>query len=335
MNILFTSVGRRSYLVRYFKNALKDKGEIHVINSDIHSPAFQFADKATVSPLIYSQDYIPFLMQYCRDNSIRAIISLFDIDLPILSANKNILKKIGVNVIVADYQFVNICEDKWKTREFLAKYDILYPKTYLTLNSAQDAIISGEVHFPVIIKPRWGMGSIGLYEAKNNTELVVLYKKAKEDIIKSYLKYESNNDLEHSVIIQEKIEGQELGLDVINDLKGDYILTSVKKKISMRAGETDCAVTIEDSKAEKIGKYIATLSKHPANLDIDLIVNDSGYYVLEMNPRFGGGFPFSYIAGVDLPKAIIRWLLGENVNKKELTPQIGIMGQKDIEMVKI
>ena len=53
MNILFTSVGRRSYLVQYFKGVLGDSGEVHVANSSPVSPAFLVADKSVVTPLIY------------------------------------------------------------------------------------------------------------------------------------------------------------------------------------------------------------------------------------------------------------------------------------------
>ncbi|MGN0028110.1 MAG: carbamoyl phosphate synthase-like protein, partial [Clostridium sp.] len=77
MNILITSVGRRSYLVNYFKEALGEKGEIHVANSSSVSPAFQYADKSVVTPLIYDDNYIPFLKKYCIENNIDAIISLF------------------------------------------------------------------------------------------------------------------------------------------------------------------------------------------------------------------------------------------------------------------
>lgn len=40
MNILFTSVGRRTYLVEYFKEALNGCDEVHVANSDENSPSF-------------------------------------------------------------------------------------------------------------------------------------------------------------------------------------------------------------------------------------------------------------------------------------------------------
>lgn len=335
MNILLTSVGRRSYLVKYFKDALGSNGTIHVMNSDPVSPAFLKADKATVSPLIYSKNYIPFLIEYCRVNKIKAIVSCFDIDLPILARNKKKLRDNGVTVIVADEWFVDICNDKWKTYKFLKNNRFNVPKTYLGEASIKNAIRMEEICFPIMIKPRWGMGSIAIYEADDMAELMVLFNKTKRKIMNSYLKYESRGYIDDCVIFQEKLIGQEWGMDVINDLNGNYQNCIVKKKYYMRAGETDSAITIEAKKAVDIGRKISEISRHPANLDVDLFVNNNQYYILEMNARFGGGYPFSHLAGVNLPSAIVQWLLGKKVDKKVLTAQYGVRGQKDIEIVKI
>jgi carbamoyl-phosphate synthase large subunit len=333
MNILLTSVGRRSYLVNYFKKALNGDGEVHVMNSSKISPAFLVADKATVSPLIYDKDYIPFLVDYCKGNHIKAIISCLDIDLPILARNKEKFNQIGTKVVVADPDFIEACNDKWKTYQFLTANGFLAPKTYVSLSDAEIAIQNGALHFPVMIKPRWGMGSIAVYEAETEEELKVLYEKTKRKLSTTYLKYESAADMDAAVLIQEKIDGQEYGLDIMNDLNGSYMNTSVKMKYAMRSGETDCAITVDDPKARVIGKKISGLSHHPGNLDCDVFVADGEYYVLEMNARFGGGYPFSHIAGVDLPKAIVMWLKGEEVPIGLLEPRIGVMGQKDITMV--
>ena len=81
MNILLTSAGRRGYLVEYFKKALEGIGEVHVGNSTPVSPSFYYADHAVVTPLIYDEAYIPFLLDYCKKNHIDAVLSLFDVDL--------------------------------------------------------------------------------------------------------------------------------------------------------------------------------------------------------------------------------------------------------------
>lgn len=335
MNILLTSVGRRSYMVEYFKEALIGEGEVHVMNSSKLSPAFCVADKATVSPLIYDEDYIPFLLKYCTENQIKAVISLFDIDLPILSKNKNKFDKIGTKVIVADYDFVEICNDKWKTYDFLISNGFLAPKTYLKVEDVLKDMNQGILNYPLMVKPRWGMGSIAVYEADNESELKIFYDKVKRNIQKSYLKYESLKNIEESVIIQEKLEGQEYGMDVMNDLNGNFVSTSVKIKYAMRSGETDCAITTENNDIADLGRRLSGLSKHPANLDVDIFLVDETPYVLEMNARFGGGYPFSHIAGVNLPESIVKWLKDGTVSSKELTPEIGVKAQKDIQMVRL
>lgn len=335
MNILLTSVGRRSYLVKYFKMAIGENGEVHVSNSSDKTPSFKVADKFVVTPLIYDPNYIPFLLSYCKKNKIDILISLFDIDLPILSKKKSLFSEIGVNVIISDKEVINICNDKLRTNEFLQKNKFYVPKTYLSLENVLLDLNQKEIEYPLIIKPRWGMGSIGVLQADNEDELKIFYKKSLNQIKDSYLKYESNEYLDESIIIQEKLNGQEYGLDVINDLSGNYQNTIVKIKHAMRSGETDCAEVVENNLLENIGKRISEKLKHIGNLDVDVFLVDDKAYILEMNARFGGGYPFSHIAGVNLPKAIIQWLNGEEVAENTLIGEYGVIAHKDIEIVTI
>lgn len=329
LNILLTSVGRRGYLIDYFKKALNGLGKVHASNSQ-YTASFQYADQHFISPLIYDDNYIEFLIAYCKKNNITVIISLFDIDLYILALNKETFEKEGIKVIVSDKEFVKICNDKWLTYQYLNDIDILTPKTFLSIEEAIDAVSSGIINYPLIVKPRWGMGSLEIYSADNETELIVLYNKIKHNILKSYLKYESNQDLDKSVIIQEKIIGEEYGCDVINDLNGHYQSTVIRRKIAMRAGETDSAIIIKNDNILNLTQKLSKYTKHIANLDIDILQKDDTYYLLEMNARFGGGYPFSHAAGVDLPLAIINWVEDKKVDPKILKPKTGLMFQKDI-----
>lgn len=335
MNILFTSVGRRSYLVKYFKDALENRGKVYVANSSESSSAFQVADNAVVTPLIYDDNYIPFLLDYCKKNNIKALISLFDVDLPVLARNKKKFADIGVIVVVSEPEVIDVCNDKWKTYQFLQENGFNEPQTFNRLEEAIEAISQGKVCYPLMIKPRWGMGSIAVFEAENEEELRVFYKKTKRNIQQTYLKYESAANFEESVLIQEKLEGQEYGLDVINDLNGYYQTTICKMKYAMRSGETDCAVTIESSALRGIGEKLSSILHHVGNLDVDVFMMNDQPYVLEMNARFGGGYPFSHMAGVNLPKAIIGWLLEEKVEPRLLKERINIMSHKDISLVRL
>lgn len=333
LNILFTSVGRRTYLVQYFKDALAGRGKIFVTNSSNISPAFQVADHSVVSPLIYDKDYIPFLLDYCIKNDIRAIIPLFDLDLPILSKNKLKFEKENIRIIVSDPNIVDICNDKWKTYLFLSQNGFNTPKTFLSIDETLSALKGKLIKYPVIVKPRWGMGSISVYEAENEAEIRIFYEVTKRNISKTYLKYESSENLKQCVILQEKLEGTEYGLDIINNLKGEYQTTICKHKFAMRSGETDCAITIDSACLLNLGSNLSKSLHHIGNLDCDVFLLDDKPYILEMNARFGGGYPFSHMAGVNLPLAMVKWLREEDVPIGLLTPKIGVTSQKDISMV--
>lgn len=333
LNILLTSAGRRGYLVEYFKKALGDRGEVHVGNSDALAPSFFYADKYVVTPLIYDDNYIPFLLNYCLKNSIKIVISLFDVDLMILAKNKELFKSNGIEVIVSNELVIDICNDKWNTYNFAREHNIGMPHTFLSCKTALQAIEEKMISFPVVVKPRWGMGSIGIYFAENEQELCVFYEKVKRDIFKSYLRYESVSDSENCVLIQEYIEGKEYGLDIINDLNGNNRAIIVREKLGMRSGETDSAKVVINEKIKDFGRLIGEKLSHIGNLDLDIMVRDENMYLIEMNARFGGGYPYSHCSGVDLPKAIVKWVIGENLDDELVIKEFDRIYQKDINMI--
>lgn len=333
MNVLLTSAGRRTYMVEYFKQILKGKGSVHASNSSF-SPALNIADDFVITPFIYSEDYIPFLLQYVEDNNINVIISLFDIDLPILAKNIDLFKKIGAAVIVSNYEITQICNDKWKSYKFLKENKFNTPLTYIDYKEAKSDIANGILNFPVIVKPRWGMGSIGIFKALNKNELKVFFKKVKREIKDSYLQFESESNIDQAVIIQECIIGQEYGLDIFNDLNGKYLKTFVKKKIAMRSGETDISLTEDHNRFQELGKELSEKLGHIANLDSDWFLSKDKIYVLEMNCRFGGGYPFTHLAGANLPKVILDLLEFNNFSKEDLEIEYQLEMVKDIRPIK-
>lgn len=329
MNILLSSVGRRSYMVRYFKEALGKNGFVHASNSE-QTYAMQIADNSVITPLIYDATYIDFLFDYCKKNDINAIVPLFDIDLPVLSKYKKEFESEGIKIIVPDLDFVRICNDKWLTYVFLKENGFNTPYTSLSVDDVIGALKNGLLKFPLMIKPRWGMGSIGIFEVDSKNELLILYNKTLNIIKESYLYYESKQDIEKSIIIQEKINGQEFGLDIFNDLSGNMLCCVPKKKLVMRAGETDCAEIIKNDELEAMGERLSKLTKHIGNLDVDCFYANRKFYILELNCRFGGQYPFSHLAGVNFPKAIISMLSGEQVGEKILRFRVGVIGLKDL-----
>lgn len=330
MNILLTSAGRRTYMVNYFKNVLKGKGKVYASNS-VYTYTLQQADNYIITPQIYDDNYIEFLLNYCKKENIQAIISLFDIDLPVLAKNRDIFEKQGIKLVVSDYNVTTICNDKWQTYEFLCRINVKQTPSYINKAEAIKALKQGIISYPLYIKPRWGMGSIGIYKVDNEDELNILYKKLHREIFSTYLKFESKIDKESCIIIQQAIKGQEYGIEILNDLEGNYVATFAKKKISMRAGETDIAETVNPSQFEKIAKLISRKLKHIGNLDIDCFVTEDGdLYVLEMNCRFGGQYPFTHNSGVDEPQQIINWLEGKDTDMSLLIQRDGVKSCKEL-----
>ena len=335
MNLLITCAGRRNYLVDYFKEALHPiGGQVHVFNSIADSSAFWSADAAVVSPSANDPQYPSFLEEYCIKHQIRAVLSCMDVDLDILAGLKEKFERLGITIIVADPWVTKMALDKWLTNQFLLQHKLSTVPIYLDLAHALSAIHKGEIQFPLFVKPRWGMGSIALRKAENEEELDFYYRKTKQIISATYLKNVIPAEEENAVIIQTRLPGQEYGLDVINDLDGQHVVTIVKRKLAMRAGETDRAITEHHPQLEQLGAAIARLTKHPGIMDVDVFWDEKNAFILEFNPRFGGGYPFSHAAGVNLPKAIVAWLRNEPIDKKELfTPKYGVEGMKGISII--
>lgn len=326
MNILFTCAGRRCYLLKYFKKVIGNSGNIIAADMQLSAPALTAADIKVQVPGVYADNYLDTVLDICKKYDVKVLISLNDLELPILSARKKDFEAIGVNVVVSDPEVIDSCFDKYKTAQFIESLGLKTPKTYIDYNEAVDAIRTGVLKFPLILKPRWGSGSIGLEFVDDLEELEMVYKLDKKKVQKSILATASTD--EKFLLIQEVIKGAEYGLDIVNDFNKKHRGVSVKQKLSMRAGETDKAITVDNARLREIGSVIGKSLKHIGNLDCDVLERDGEYYVLELNPRFGGGYPFSHEAGVNIPKAIVAWSQGEDVPDSVFVPEYGKMFSK-------
>lgn len=334
MNILFTCAGRRTYLMKYFKENLAEGDKVVATDMQLSAPALQVADVKLQVPAVYDPEYVNITLDICREQKIDALLSLNDLELPILAKNKTSFEELGVKVIVSSPEVIDIAFDKYKTAQWVESLGLMAPKTYVRLEDAKRALAAGEIEFPLFMKPRWGSGSIGLESIADMEELDIYYNLLMKKIKKTILATASVGD--EYIMIQEKLTGSEFGLDIMNDLEGNHMAVSVKQKLAMRAGETDKAVTVDLPEVREMGRKIGEALGHIGNLDVDIMQRADGTYcVLELNPRFGGGFPFSYEAGVNMPKAIIQWVKGENVDPAMLQPEYGRMFSKNDYLMEI
>lgn len=324
MNVLLTCAGRRTYEIGAFKDAVAGHGRVLACDADPNAPALQMADASFVVPRIDADDYVDELLRVCASNQVGLVIPAFEPELPILAARSAGFDAIGATVLVSSPEVVATCYDKVRTEAFLTDLGLRSPTTYLDLEGALTALGSGELAYPVMVKPRFGVSSIGNAMADDEAELRFYYAQCRKQIAATFLAASSAEDPTASVLIQEALDGEEYGLDIVNDLDGRYAATFVKRKLRMRAGQTDRAVTVDDPALLAVGERIGRHLGHRGILDCDAFVDRAGICVIDLNPRFGGGYPFSHMAGADLPRALIAWAEGRTPDPEWLRVRSGV-----------
>jgi carbamoyl-phosphate synthase large subunit len=328
MNVLLTCAGRRSYLVRFFREALQGRGHVCAADCDPSAPALREADRAFIVGRVDQSTYCDQLVGLCQQHNVRLLIPLNDLELPIVAAQRARFVAVGTIPVVSSPAVVNVCFDKWATARFMKSCGLMVPHTYLSLGEARAALSKGQIDFPLVVKPRWGTASIGLEYPEDDQELEWAYSLVRKKLPRTILADVSTHDVERSVLIQERLGGQEYGLDVVNDLDGRYVTTLARQKVAMRAGETDRAITVRSEQLQELGATIGQRLCHFGNLDCDVFMSGGRWCVLEMNPRFGGGYPFSHLAGANLPAVLIAWANGREPDARWLKVEPNVMASK-------
>lgn len=294
MNILILSAGTRDKVVQYFKKELGDRGRIIATDCSNLAPAVYDADAFYLVPRITAPDYLDVILDICKKEQITGVFSLIDPELSLLAKERDRFLAVGTTPIISDYDLVETCFDKFRMYELLQKMQIPTGKCYVEKEAFYQAVERGEISYPVFVKPVKGSASIHINKVNSAKEIEVLF------------------DLYDDLMIQEFMDGQEYGADVYLDMiSGKCTDIFIKKKIKMRAGETDKSVSVKDEKLFELIRKFAEDCGFRGMIDIDIFEIRDTYYISEVNPRFGGGYPHAYACGVNMPKAVITNLAGQ------------------------
>lgn len=323
MNVLLTCAGRRNYLVHYFREALAGRGKVLAADASADAPAMQEADMAFPLPRVDDPSYVDMLVDVCRTHSVRLLVSLNDFELSVLACHRSRFLEVGTFPVVSSSQVLSLCADKWEHGRWLRECGIAVPRSWLSIEEARREATPDA---SLIIKPRWGSGSFAL-ERTGHEEMELVFQLVRLRSRHIPTTFRQANATE-TVLVQDVVQGQEFGLDIVNDLDGNYVTTFIKRKLAMRAGETDRAIVASHPRIKELGKTIGTALRHVGNLDCDVIENDRGLHVIDLNPRFGGGYPFSHIAGANLPAALLAWAQGETPDPRWLRVTPGVAAAK-------
>lgn len=300
MNILILSAGTRDKVVQYFKKEAGKNGKIVATDCSNLAPAVYDADKFYLVPRITAPDYLDTILDICKKEEIDGVFSLIDPELSMLAKEKDRFLAIGTTPIISPYDLVETCFDKYKMYQMLQEMNIPTGKCYVEKEAFYQAVEKGEISYPVFVKPVKGSASININKVNSKEEVDLLFT------------------LYDDLMVQEYMDGQEYGADVYIDMiTGKCTSIFIKKKIKMRAGETDKSVSVKDEKLFTMLQDFVERCGFRGMIDIDIFDINGTYYISEVNPRFGGGYPHAYACGVNMPKQVLTNLAG-NANENTI-----------------
>lgn len=312
MNILLLSSGTRNKIVQYFKKALSGKGSVICTDMSNLAPSIYEADKYYIVPRMTSPGYIDVILDICKKEKIDGVLSLIDPELSLLAKNRERFAAVGTTVIGSTYDLCEMSLDKYEMFNWLKEHGYKCAKSYMNKEAFFADIEAGKVTYPVFVKPARGSASIAISKVYDKDTIDLLFEH------------------DEGLMIQEFLNGQEIGADVYIDMISNEIVSIfTKKKLLMRAGETDKAVSFKDEKLFTLIKKFVSDVGYKGQIDIDVFDVDGEYYISEVNPRFGGGYPHAYECGADHMKLIIN-----NLEGKANSNQIGCNYDDAIYMMK-
>lgn len=293
-NILILSAGTRNKVVQYFKKALSGKGLVIATDCSNLAPAIYDADKYYIVPRMTDDGYLDVILDICKNEKITGVLSLIDPELSLLSENVEKFESVGTIVIGSSYELCERSLDKYEMYKWLVENGYKCAKSYMDKDEFFADLENETAKFPVFVKPARGSASISISKVTDRETVDLLF--AHED----------------GLMIQEFLDGQEIGADVYIDMiTGEVVSIFTKKKIKMRAGETDKAVSFKDEKLFELIKEFVIRAGYRGQIDIDIFDINGEYYISEVNPRFGGGYPHAYESGSDHMSLIVNNLEGK------------------------
>lgn len=296
MNILLTAVGKRVQLIKHLK---KSNYVVGVDSGDLASAKY-FVDSFYKVSKCDDNSYVDELLDICKKEDINMLIPLFEKEFSTLCDSRERFHEIGVYLLLSHKNIIDICNNKWNTHLFFTNYNIDTPKSFLGADVKKNLYFGNK---SLIAKPLVGMGSKGIIKINNCKEL------------RFYSQYINQ------YIVQEIIEGVEYTIDVLCDLHGSIISVVPRERIEVRDGEVSKAKTVKNDKLIQATMELCQKLKMAAETDMligpltmqAIITKDNDIKFIEINPRFGGGVPLTFEAGVNYGRYFNEMIEGEKI----------------------
>lgn len=290
MNILLLSIGAKHALVSFFMDPSSGFDKVITTDCSKYSAGLYNSDAHYIVPRMKEEGYLPALLDICAKENIDAVIPSQEDELVLIAKNRQLFEDKNIKVISSEAEYIELCRDKLGLYEFLSSKGIDCVPTKDCYNISLD-----NVDLPAFLKPRFGAGSVGNMKISSPV------------LLEAYI-----NDASTPLVLQPFMKAVEYGVDVYTDLiSGEVTDIFVKEKIRMRAGETEKSLSVRIPEIEEIVKNIITVLPLKGPVDMDFFFYENKFYLLEINPRFGGGYPHAFGCNVNFPLNISNNLKGK------------------------
>jgi carbamoyl-phosphate synthase large subunit len=295
-NVLISSGGRRVGLLQCFRDSLRRQGhnaEVSMTDAGTSAPLAFVADRAHRVPRVTDPGYLAAVKKICVETSVRLLAPTIDTELPVYAAARASFASIGTTVSISGPETVAICGDKIATHEWLTANG--FPTVRQT---TPEGALTGGWRLPLIAKPRGGSASIGVRRIETSLELRAVAERT-----------EHHGDIARTTVIQEIAEGREFTINAYVNRAGRCVCAVPHWRMETRAGEVSKGVTVKDRRLMDLARAVVeALPGAYGPMNVQCFMDESGTIrIIEINARFGGGYPLAHHAGT----RFTDWLLDE------------------------
>jgi len=298
IKVLITSAGSTNGInvIKTLRDQKEMKLFLVVADADPLAAGFYLADEHYLVPKADDSGFVNKVIKICKKEKINIVIPTFSKELPVFANNKNIFEKNGIKMAVSPFSVFNVTENKVKAYLHFKRLGVPFPKVY-----SEKEIKSGNVKFPVIIRPVQSSGSKNVEIARNREEMMFFKKRIKNSFVQEFMK------------------GKEYTIDGVCDLEGKFIAASPRIRLEVKGGLAVKSVVINNSKMVDFAKIIAEGLGIIGPFNVQCISNGKETKYIEINNRFpSGGLPLAVKSGLNIPLIIVKLLSGKKVEAPKI-----------------
>ncbi|MFH1131654.1 MAG: ATP-grasp domain-containing protein [Pseudomonadota bacterium] len=294
-NVLISAAGRRVALMEIFRKALRIlgiNGKLLASDATELAPAFQSADRGFLVPFARDPEFAPRMLEICKQEHVKLVIPTNDHELPVYAKEKGRFSDAGTVVAISSANTIQIGRDKIATSAWLSENG--FPTVW---QASVDEVLKSnhEWDYPLVVKPRFGSASLGVSKVRDEAELRMATR-------------------DGEFVVQSLASGNEHTVDVLLNRNGKCLCAVPRRRLEIRAGEVSKGMTVREPTLQNLACEIAeSLPGAYGVLNIQIFHNAATgeLAVIEINPRFGGGYPLSWEAGAHYPVWMIQEILGK------------------------